>query len=210
VNSLAVSPPDGDGKLTPHKKAPEPLPEPAEGLKVKHVAIGRGTQNYTCDANNATAPPALFGAVAVLFDASCVAATYPDLLDLLARVAMSFNLSESEVLLNAQRPDTHMAPSNLAVSGVHYFNGDKAPFFNITTERADLGEISLSKNASVAAPPDASVGQQGEPAVGWLRLLKKEATGGLREVFRVGTAGGNAPKTCEGLPEKFEIEYAAQ
>ena len=139
-----------------------------------------------------------------------MAATYPDLLDLLPRVSLSFNLSESEVLLNAQRPDARMGPSNLAVSGVHFFNDDKAPFFNLTTERSDVGEISLAKNASVPAPADASPGQQGESAVGWLRLLKKEATGGLQEVFRVGTAGGSSAATCEGQPEKFEVEYAAQ
>ncbi|CRK36479.1 hypothetical protein BN1708_020001, partial [Verticillium longisporum] len=35
--------------------APEPLPPVSEGLTLKHVAVGRGTQNYTCDVGNATA-----------------------------------------------------------------------------------------------------------------------------------------------------------
>lgn len=190
--------------------SPEPLPEPAEGHTVKHVAIGRGIQNYTCDANNATAPPKAFGAEAVLFDASCIAAMYPDLLDLLPRVALSFNFSDSDVLPNAQRPDTRMGPSNLAVSGVHYFDSDKVPFFNLTTARADIGEVGVAKNASVPAPNDASPGQQGEPAVAWLKLVKTTATGGLQEVYRLGTAGGSPPKTCEGMPEIFQVAYAAQ
>ncbi|RYP18589.1 hypothetical protein DL765_003874 [Monosporascus sp. GIB2] len=46
--------------------APTPLGGPAAGLVLKHVAIGRGTQNYTCDTTNSTAVPAPAGAVATL------------------------------------------------------------------------------------------------------------------------------------------------
>lgn len=56
------------------------LPQPANtmtpptpDLTLALIALGRGTQNYTCP--NATAVPAAIGAVATLFNASCAVAT---------------------------------------------------------------------------------------------------------------------------------------
>lgn len=76
-----------------------------------------------------------------------------------------------------------------------------------------LGFAPCSKNASVDAPAGALVGQEnkGFGAVPWLRLLTEEgATGGLKEVYRINTAGGNPPATCAGMPAAFEIQYAAE
>jgi len=187
-------------------QAPVPLPAPGPGLTLKHIAIGRGTQNYTCDPKNATAPPSGIGAVATLFNASCVASTYPDLAKMLGRVSMQFNLTQSEI-------SHKLAPSNLIVSGKHFFiDSFKTPFFTLdTSPERQLGEILCAKNASTPAPKDASVGQQGEPAVPWLKLVTKSGeTGGLQEVYRLETVGGSQPKTCEGMPEHFEVQYAAQ
>ncbi|ORY71595.1 malate dehydrogenase [Pseudomassariella vexata] len=182
--------------------APTPLPVPAEGLKLKHVAIGRGTQNYTCDVTNATAVPAQTGAVATLFNASCVAATYPDLLNMLPKLAMSFNLTEVE---------QKMGPSNLAISGQHFFTNTTTPFFNLDTTRATLGEAGCTKANATSAPANAPKGQLGEPAVPWLKLVTHVgATGNLQEVYRIETAGGSAPATCKGMPATFEVQYSAQ
>src|SRR5205809_367853 len=93
--------------------SPTPLPPPSAGLSIKHVAIGRGTQNYTCDTTNSTAVPMPIGATANLFNATCIAATYPDLLDILPRVALQFPVDD-EV-------DSKLGPSNLALSGSHFF-----------------------------------------------------------------------------------------
>ncbi|KAJ9142787.1 malate dehydrogenase [Pleurostoma richardsiae] len=181
------------------------LPAVTTGLTLKHVAIGRGTQNYTCDTTNATAAPVAIGAVATLFNASCVAAAYPDLLNLLPGVALRFNLTQPE------SPHTLLAPSNLVISGKHFFETTTTPFFNLDTDSLKLGEAPCSKNASVAAPADAPKGQQGEAAVPWLKLLTKDgATGNLQEVYRLETAGGSAPATCNGQPASFEVQYAAQ
>ena len=175
------------------------------GLTLKHVAVGRGTQNYTCDTKNETAVPVANGAMATLFNASCVAAAYPDLLNSIPRVALQFNLTKGE------SATTVLAPSNLSVSGHHFFEAATTPFFNLTSTAMALGEMPCSMNATTPAPADAARGQQGEAAVAWLKLLARDgATGDLQEVYRLETAGGSAPKSCQGLPETFEVQYSAQ
>jgi hypothetical protein len=190
-------------KLTHDLPAAAGLPPPSKGLSLKHIAIGRGTQNYTCDVTNSTAVPAAAGAVATLFNASCVAATYPDLLAILPRVSMQFNLTSDE--------SPRMGPSNLAISGKHFFTNGTTPFFNLDTPAQQLGEAPCAKNSSIPAPADSPKGQKGEPAVAWLKLLTRAgATGGLQEVYRLGTAGGSPPATCAGMPATFEVQYAAE
>lgn len=197
--------------------APTALPAVTAGLTLKHVAIGRGTQNYTCDLSNTTAAPSAVGAVATLFNATCVAATYPDLLNTLPRVAMSFNLSSSggaddtpSNLVPASTGD-RLAPGNYMISGHHFFRDSTTPFFNLDTDNWALGEAPCAKNATVDAPAGAATGQQGEKAVAWLKLTAREgATGRLQEVYRVETAGGSPPATCEGMSAAFEVQYSAQ
>lgn len=183
-----------------------PMPPPSQGLKLKHIALGRGTQNYTCDAGNATAIPQAVGAVATLFNASCVGSYFPQLLDQLSKVTILFNLTADE-----QEP--RIAPSNLAVSGHHFFAPSATvPFFDLDTPAQQLGRAAVAKNASEPAPADAPRGQLGEAAVPWLKLTAKPgaATGDLQEVYRVNTVGGSAPSTCKDMPAKFEVQYTAQ
>lgn len=190
-------------------QAPTPLPPASAGLTLKHVAIGRGVQNYTCDTTNSTAVPVAIGAVAVLYNASCVVAMYPDLANDLPRVALQFNLTTEDI--DAAVPLTAMQPSNLVVSGKHFFNSEGTPFFNLDTPILKMGQAGCAKNSSVPAPQDAAHGQQGEPAVSWLKLLTKDgSTGDLQEVYRLQTAGGSAPATCKDMPAVFEVQYAAQ
>lgn len=178
------------------------------------MAIGRGTQNYTCDLSNTTAAPSQVGAVATLFNASCVASTYPDLLNLLPRVSLNFNLTASAAYPSELVPvDTNnrLAPGNYMISGHHYFTTTTTPFFDLDTSNWELGTAPCAKNASVAAPTDAPKGQGGEAAVPWLKLTAREgATGRIQEVYRVETAGGSAPTTCEGMEASFEVQYSAQ
>ncbi len=182
---------------------PKGLPAPDAGLMLKHVAIGRGVQNYTCDTKNTTAVPQSAGAVATLFNASCIASNYPDLLNLLPKVAMEFNLTDDEA--------PRMGVANLAISGKHFFTNNTTPFFNLDTPSQQLGEIPCAKNSSVNAPDDAPKGQLKEVAVAWLKLVSRPgATGNLAEVYRVETAGGSAPATCAGMPATFSIQYSAQ
>ncbi|KAI2471885.1 hypothetical protein F4781DRAFT_428889 [Annulohypoxylon bovei var. microspora] len=183
--------------------APTPLPAPSAGLTLKHVAVGRGTQNYTCDTTNATAIPVAVGAVATLFNASCVASTYPDLFQLLPKLALQFNLTTQE--------DSLMGPTDLMISGHHFFTDDTTPFFNLDTNKYNLGEAPCSKANQTSAPDDAPRGQQGEKAVAWLKLnTRTGATGNLQEVYRINTAGGSPPATCQGQAAAFEVQYSAQ
>jgi hypothetical protein len=171
---------------------------------LKHVAIGRGTQNYTCG-TNATAAPTAVGALATLYNATCVASTYPDLLEALPNVALQFNLTTAN--------QASLSPSNLLISGHHYFSNLTTPSFNLDTTAMNLGFAPCAKNSSVPAPAGAPVGQGGTGygAVAWLKLLTRDgATGNLEEVYRVNTAGGNPPATCAGMPAAFEVQYAAE
>ncbi|KAI1111755.1 hypothetical protein F5Y14DRAFT_464336 [Nemania sp. NC0429] len=186
-----------------------PLPAPLAGLVVKHVAIGRGTQNYTCDTSNATAVPVANGAVATLFNASCVASTYPDVLHILPRLALLFDLPAASK--GASAFSSKMGPTDLLVSGKHFFTNATTPFFNLDTDRYRIGEAPCSKLNASNAPSDAPKGRKGEAAVPWLRLAANPgATGGIQEVYRVETAGGSAPATCAGQPAAFEVQYAAE
>ena len=200
---------------TNSQKAPSPLPAPSFGLTLKHVALGRGTQNYTCDTTNATAIPVANGAVASLFNASCIVAAYPDIGAMLSGVSMSFNLSNLASIASSLPPSflkQTLAPtSGMAVSGAHYFTNASTPFFNMDASQWKIGEAPCAKNNSAPAPEAAAKGQQGEKAVPWLKLVTRPgATGGLQEVYRVETAGGSAPETCKGMPAAFEVQYAAQ
>jgi hypothetical protein len=116
---------------------------------------------------------------------------------------MQFNLTDPEL--------PRMPPSNLAISGKHWFTNLTTPFFDLDTPAQQLGTAPCAKNASQAAPADAPKGQKGEPAVPWLKLTTRSgATGDLQEVYRVETAGGSAPASCQGMPATFEVQYAAQ
>ncbi|KAH7360763.1 hypothetical protein BKA65DRAFT_192188 [Rhexocercosporidium sp. MPI-PUGE-AT-0058] len=185
--------------------SPTPLPPVTEGLFLKHVAIGRGTQNYTCDTTNATAIPVATGAVATLYNASCVAASFPDMLAAIPDVALQFNLTDIN--------QASLSPSNLAISGHHYFTNGTTPFFTLNSAGQDLGTAPCQKNAAVPAPAGTTKGQgnQGFGTVAWLKLTTRDgATGGLQEVYRLNTAGGNPPATCTGMAASFEVQYAAE
>ncbi|KFY29964.1 hypothetical protein V494_08358 [Pseudogymnoascus sp. VKM F-4513 (FW-928)] len=182
----------------------EPLPAPDAGTTLKHVAIGRGIQNYTCDTTNATAVPKAIGAVATLYNASCIAATMPMVLNTLPGFALQFNLGPNPAAAN---------PANLDVSGLHYFTDLGVPFFNLDTTKQQIGTIPCSKAGSAPAPATAIKGQhnKGDGAVAWLKLTAVDgATGDLESVYRLNTAGGNPPATCQGMPATFEVEYAAE
>ncbi|KAI0472158.1 hypothetical protein GGR56DRAFT_677997 [Xylariaceae sp. FL0804] len=190
------------------------LDAPLSGLTLKHVAVGRGTQNYTCDpAGDPSAAPTAAGALATLFNASCVAATYPDLLAALPKLALQFNLTTAPSGTPTTTPTTTgLGPTSLIVTGEHYFRNSTTPFFDLDLNAAyQLGQAPCAKAQSVDAPADAPAGPDGAAAVAWLRLTADAgATGDIQEVYRVATAGGSAPDTCAGMPAAFEVQYAAQ
>ncbi|KAK9774279.1 hypothetical protein AB5N19_13698 [Seiridium cardinale] len=199
--SMAVAP-VCDLSTVQMPEAPVPLPAVSAGLTLKHVAVGRGTQNYTCDTTNATAAPVQIGAMATLFNASCLISSYPDLANIITKMALQFTLTEEE---------TTLGPSNLAISGTHFFTNTTTPFFNLDRPNLQLGEAGCTKLNATNAPADATRGTDNSTAVVWLKLATRTgATGDLQEVYRVQTAGGSAPATCAGMPASFEVQYSAQ
>ena len=75
-----------------------------------------------------------------------------------------------------------------------------------------VGEVLFSnKLADIKAPANASTGIEGTDAVDWLALTAIGGSVGLQEVFRVDTAGGNPPASCEGYVagDVVSVPYSA-
>ncbi|KAL9624834.1 MAG: hypothetical protein Q9160_000880 [Pyrenula sp. 1 TL-2023] len=101
--------------------APTALPAP-DGLNLVLIALGQGTQNYTC--SNATATPASIGAVASLKDASC------------------------EVAGGASEDQLGSMTEDEAAIGAHFFVDATTPDFDVDS----LGNTLLTKQAASNAP----------------------------------------------------------
>ncbi|KAL8715471.1 MAG: hypothetical protein Q9220_000805 [cf. Caloplaca sp. 1 TL-2023] len=184
------------------------LPPVSSGLSLYHVAIGRGTQNYTCDTTTPDNPPVTAGANATLYNTTCMSCIAP--------LALA-KLPSSVVLMPTPGEGKQLFPAQAFVSGHHYFT-DAAPTFNLHTDTHNFG-IQFGSVLNKVPVPDAQqqVGKDGSKAVPWLKLSSKDAEGGLekdmssvKEIYRVNTAGGSPPKTCEEMPAKFQVEYAAE
>ncbi|KAH7406966.1 hypothetical protein DE146DRAFT_414372 [Phaeosphaeria sp. MPI-PUGE-AT-0046c] len=175
--------------------APTPLPAVGEGHTLQHIAIGRGIQNYTCA--SADAAPVAIGAIATLFNATCDS----------ARLNERVMTDITTLALNYAVPKGPEADQRL--SGHHYFTDKKVPMFDMRTEGSNLGYVqALPDVVKSAAPKDASAGPNQMGSVAWLKLNGVE--GDYKEVYRVHTAGGAPPKTCEGMGSAFSVEYSAQ
>ncbi len=185
--------------------APSPLPPPSADLTLSHVVVGRGTQNYTC-ASASDAPKAA-GALASLYDASCIAASYPSLLAAMPPVALDNSLPKSVSTTKASK--NGLTP---ALAGTHYFTNLTTPFFDMDTALHAYGRGGFAKVAGTPAPEGAPVGPKGRGngSVPWLKLGGVSADEGWQEVYRVNTAGGQPPSSCEGMPKTFTVEYAAE
>lgn len=68
------------------------------------------------------------------------------------------------------------------------------------------------KEADVKAPAGSDAGPEGTGAVDWLFLGNKGGSVGLEAVYRVETAGGSAPSTCQGVDVGgvISVQYAAE
>ncbi|KAL8642200.1 MAG: hypothetical protein Q9228_001076 [Teloschistes exilis] len=177
------------------------LPSPTAGLTLKAITLGRGTQNYTCKANSTAAPTAI-GAKADLLDASAILPFLPPaaslaILNLITEYLVSFDLPVIET-------------SAIPILGHHYFDAAGVPTFDLGA----TGLLKAKKLANIAAPATACKGAngKGDGAVDWLALTDAPGSVGLKEVYRVETAGGKAPASCGGGPadRHIEVQYSAQ
>jgi hypothetical protein len=162
-------------------------------------------QNCICPVASNYSVPVAVGAVAFLYNVSRVAANCQDILSTLPSKALQFPLP-----LGAS---DGLAPFDL--SGYHYFATNTTPVFNLNASPDPLqriGNVVANKVASSPAPMNATKGVHGigNGAVDWLYLKTTKATqGDVRAVYRVNTAGGNLPKTCESSDAVFSVQYAA-
>lgn len=144
------------------------------------------------------------GAVASLFNVSCLAADSPDLLAKLPPIALDLPVPTS---------DDADSPAMTMLSGHHYFIDATTAFFNMDTTAHDYGTGAFKKANSSDPPTAAPVGQfgQGYGAVAWLKLDAKNSEGQVfQEVYRLNTAGGNPPTTCQGQAAEISIQYSAE
>lgn len=184
---------------------PTALAGPDAGLRLTRVVLGRGTQNYTCIDSLETTIPTGGGAVAALYDASCLAATFPALLHELpnALVALSSGTARQRITRDA------------ALVGHHFFAPNFAtPVFDFRTKPGQTGIFTGARDAGIPAaagaarggPPDQQFG-----AVDWLRLKTLPGQSvGYQLVYRIHTAGGKPPPNCKGRPSTITIEYATE
>ena len=116
--------------------------------------------------------------------------------------------------LFAATPDAKM-------SGHHFFTDITTPTFNLNVDdEKSLGIVFSKKNGTVTAPSDAGLGLDGSKAVPWLYLKASASpdgddpsgnSGGVKEIYRVNTAGGSAPLTCaDHLGQSFSQQYSAE
>jgi hypothetical protein len=130
---------------------------------------------------------------------------------------------------------SRLSPSDIALSGHHFFS-EKTPVFELNSNpsgpAAHLGIVKGKANANSTAPAGScpGVGWQGDGAVAWLFLdatdasettdvqfdgVNNQVASGSREqwkhVYRVNTAGGMPPKTCQGVEpgQVISVQYAA-
>lgn len=157
------------------------LPEPSPHLSLKYVAIGRGTQNYSCPSSGTSGKsqrntiPEATGAVATLFDASCLASTSTNLLHELPAVLGSTPLGSLAFLSEILSSTTNT--SDLII-GEHHFNSEGEPFFNLGLRDGDSW-MNTMKNSSVGAPKRTARSSNGRNIqdVPWLKLGVKKGQG---------------------------------
>jgi len=125
-------------------------------------------------------------------------------------------------------PTANLEPSNLELVGHHYFSSNGTPTFDLTQVKSvgtasignanvavadsGLGVARVKVNSNSTAPADAPKGENGvgDGAVTWLLLDSTYGTqGDVKGVYRLTTAGGKAPATCESSPAMFSVQYAA-
>ncbi|GAB7358857.1 hypothetical protein MBLNU230_g4080t1 [Neophaeotheca triangularis] len=203
-----------------------PMPE-SQGLTLRTVALGLGTQNYTCP--NATASPILVGARARLFNAESylLDQTLADK-DIPAAYLQAYESATSTETCTCDPTDLESFPCedgvnaisslpafDLPIVGQHYFNAAGTPIFNITqTDESAALKLAVAKTAGAQAPQAAYTGQSSDGTVDWL-FLEDDGEGfsvGAKAVYRVQTAGGSPPaeRCASGESGEFEVEYAAE
>ena len=119
------------------------------------VALGIGTQNYTCSSESATPTPN--GALATLYDISCTVATVPSAAHCLGALALKADVHSGDPPI----------PPGMGYKeiGTHYFLPDaKTAIFKFDLNNKSF-EFAGGRLENIPAPYDAVTG-----TVDWLKL----------------------------------------
>ncbi|OCK80076.1 hypothetical protein K432DRAFT_328920 [Lepidopterella palustris CBS 459.81] len=184
------------------------LPAP-DGLVLKFVALGIGTQNYTCASPSSSAVPASNGALATLYDIGTKLNSDPgSAWKIPITSGLALSLSPYPAILNGFL----VSQGYNNVLGEHFFTSAMVPTFSLfDVPSTPIPQVNCKKSASMPAPTSACPGENNEGAVPWLYLTDAGgSTGGVNTVYRLETAGGSAPATCESSASSFTVRYAAQ
>jgi len=161
---------------------------------LKYIALGLGTQNYSCPRSTSTSTftsstttsttPLSIGALATLYDATHLFTT-----------TTSLGPSALSILTNGITCLADSLDSSLSLSqlGYHYFDALGRPTFDLSS--ASTGAfLSAKKVANVWAPVTACAGRNQAEAVDWLMLVDNGCGLSRRvsAVYRVETVGGKA------------------
>ncbi|KAF2812758.1 uncharacterized protein BDZ99DRAFT_384061 [Mytilinidion resinicola] len=185
------------------------LPGPT-GLVLKYILLGLGTQNYTCATPGSSAAPGTTGAKATLYDLGTKLSTDPFAkwkINTIPTLALSLS-SYSPVL------SSWLAVSGYStILGKHFFTSAMVPTFSLdNVPPPPFPQVNGKKNGTMTAPIYSCPGTTNEGAVPWLKLIDAGGSqSGVNTVYRLVTAGGSAPATCENIQTTiFEVPYAAE
>jgi hypothetical protein len=199
--SLTTSTPLIFGSISSAQVPLNGLPPPPSNKVPKYIVLGYGTQNYTCASSISATKPVAVGAVADLYDIA----------PLFALRGKRFPVHQLPGLALDLGAQIDRLPVSVRKIGYHYFNAD-GPVF-VLDHASPPAAIGVRKADGRPAPPDAHPGLAGEGAVDWLLLvdnLKGLTFGGIDTTYRVVTAGGKPPATCEGVGPSFQVQYATE
>ncbi|KZP25028.1 hypothetical protein FIBSPDRAFT_783924 [Athelia psychrophila] len=174
----------------------------------EYIGLGVGVQNYTCNTTSSTY--VLFGAVAELFDLSCIfsESTFGSVQDSAfnAWTAAADTVDVFEIITDLI--------ADPAILGQHYYVDNPAPAPGASAESPKFDFTSaVEKGNSNAFVVGAKVGDLPAPTgpsdIDWVQL--KEVAGQLAgTVFRTNTRGGQPPKSCSASSPPVSIKYAAK
>jgi hypothetical protein len=175
------------------------------------VGVAFGVQNYTCSTNNNFTST---GAVAQLYDISCLSQSSPDLFNTIqeplydAWVNLTSEITVQEI--------TAIIPALLSPDVIlsdHYFVANPSgsglsPVWDFRATQRFHG----NQNAFILGASTGSVAAPVDPAhnVNWLRLRK--VSGDIAdEVYRTDTIGGQPPTSCtHGQTQDISVKYVSQ
>lgn len=174
---------------------------PNTNVTLKYAAVGVGHQNYTCNGTNYVQTGQGDGALAVLYDATHWFYTNKSLLETLPGERLQAFINN-----NGNQWATDIDP-RMRILGLHFFDSEVRPNFDLFNANPPLYLLAAKIDAVVVEPGD----------VAWLFLVDEDQfnpsaglTNGLNSVYRVETAGGDAPATCTTAGQALDVPYAAE